>query len=123
MNIMLDNPNIERCEHSNQVCLKFTFKQQLTENKAIQAIEKWKQMFESEAGKKFTLIWNCQEMTGYEPMARVIWQRAIKEMKDQIDSIWLVSDSILIQTGAKIVSLFTSFDINIVNDEAKILVN
>ena len=59
-------------------------------------------------------------MTGFENKARVIWQKAIKELKKQIDCVWLISDSKIIRAGAKVMSAFTSFSLNVVNDESKI---
>ena len=123
MNKTLDNPIIDWCQVKNHNCLKFTFREKLTEKNADIAIERWTKLFDLNSDKKIILIWHCIEMTGYEPMARIKWQKAIKMLKDQIDCIWLVSNSKLILTGARIMSFFTSFKINITSSEDKILLN
>ena len=74
-------------------------------------------------GEKIALVWHCQKMKGYEPMARSLWQRTIKDLKDQIDSIWLITDSALIKAGATLISFFTKLDIKVVKSENKIFVN
>jgi len=116
-----NNPFIEWCQVNSHDCLKFTFKERLTLRNAEIAIVQWKKLFELNPEKKIVLIWHCLEMTGYEPMARIRWQKAIKELKDQIDCVWLISDSKLIYAGAKIMSMFTSFNINIARNEDMVL--
>ena len=118
---MKDNPYIEWAQVKNRECLKFTFREKLTKNDAERAIEQWKQLFDKKKDEKITLVWDCHEMTGYEPLARMKWQKAMKELQNQINDIWLVSDSEEIQAGAKMMALFTSMDINYANIEDKIL--
>lgn len=118
---MLDNPIIEIKKINNTECLNFVFNGELTENNAAFAIDKWKLLL-NKSNTKIQHIWNCKGMTGYEPMARSHWQRAIKELKGKIDKIWLVSDSALIIAGARILSVFTSLDIKTVSTEESIVV-
>lgn len=115
-----DNPQIGWCQINNLECLKFTFKGRLTEEDALKAISRWKEMFNSMKDQKIILVWNCIDMTGYEPMARMSWQRTIKELKDQIERIWLITDSAVIKAGANLISIFTSFEIKVVKSEDKI---
>ena len=58
-------------------------------------------------------------MKGYEPRARVTWQKAMGELKNQIDTIWLVTNSSMIKTGAKIMSLAVSYDIKAISKESE----
>jgi len=60
-------------------------------------------------------------MSGFENKARVIWQKAIKRLKNQIAVVWLITDSKTIKTGAKLMSLFTSFEIKVVKTEKEIV--
>jgi hypothetical protein len=120
MNIREPNPTIEVKSINNFDFIYFTFRGKLTENDAKNAIVNWKNQLE----KRHTMqphIWNCMQMTGYEPMARAHWQKAIKELKGKISKIWLISDSSIIIAGAKILSLFTSFDIITVRSEEDFL--
>lgn len=116
-----NNPKIEWCPIKGKECLKFTFLGTLTESEALDAIAKWKEMFSTKKEEKTVIIWQCLEMESYEPMARILWQGAIKELKNQIDKVWLVSDSIVIQAGAKIMAFFTTLDLRVVNSEEKII--
>ena len=56
------NPKIEFCEKSEKTYLKFTFKGNLNEIDAANAIKEWKAAFNSKPDEKFTLIWNCLQM-------------------------------------------------------------
>ena len=115
-------PEIGWCLINGRECLKFTFRGTLTEIDAIDAVSKWKKMFSTRKDEKIVIIWQCKKMVSYEPMARIIWQNTLKELKNQIDTIWLVSDSIIIQAGAKIMAFFTILNLKVVNSEEKIRV-
>ncbi len=119
MNQEKENPEIKWKILNNKEYLYFTFHDTLREKEASDSVIKWHELLNLKNEKR-ELIWNCLDMKGYEPMARIIWQRAIKELKTYIDKIWLISDSTLIQTGARIMSLFTSFDLKVVKSESDI---
>lgn len=115
------NPDIFWKSIKGKEVLNFTFRGTLTHQEAEIAIKIWKEMFQLKPNKQ-VIVWECKEMKGYEPMARAVWQDAIKELKGQIDKIWLISDSAIIIAGGKIMSLFTSFDIKPVRSEEDIIV-
>ena len=110
------NPNIQEKTINGVSCLHFTFRDKLTEKDAVGAIEIWKDFLNTHSCK-CTHVWNCLQMTGYEPMARSNWQKAMKEFKAKIGDIWLISDSNIIRTGARLLSLFTSLDIRAIKSE------
>ncbi len=120
MNEINKNPQIEWCQIDDRECLKFTFEGTFKEREALDAITRWKELFGMKKGEKVILVWQCQKMESYEPTARILWQKAIKDLKDQIDTIWLITDSSVIRAGAKIMALFTSFNLKVVNSEQKI---
>src|SRR4030042_4176091 len=105
------NPQIEWQQIQNKNCLRFTFIGDLNEKKAIDAIRIWKEEFTAKAGEKIILIWDCKEMTGYEPKARIHWQAALKELKNRIESIWLIKNSRIVKFGAMIMSALTPYEI------------
>jgi hypothetical protein len=113
------NPAIEIKKVKGVDCIYFTFNGKLTETDATHAVVAWKSHLEK-SNKSFPHIWDCKLMTGYEPMARILWQQAIKELKSNISKIWLITTSPLIIAGAKILTLFTSFDIATVRSEEEI---
>ena len=117
---MSGNPFIERKQIGNSNYLYFTFKGTFRRKEAEVAIEQWKEIFEKETGNP-ALVWNCLEMKDYEPMARIAWQKAIKELKSQIDVIWLITNSPLIKSGAKLMSMFTSYNMRVAKSEEDIL--
>ncbi len=107
-----------KANHENY--LRFMFTDVLKKSDAQEACQEWKDTFRQMNGENFHLIFNAISMKDYEPMARMIWQKTIGELKPQIASIWVVTNSKLIATGAKLMGLFTSFNIQVVNNEDKI---
>lgn len=118
----MDNPKIEWMEKSGKEFLRFTFTGKFTEQDALPALEKWRQAFAFKPGEKISMIWDCLKMNDYDYEARTLWQNACKEMKDQIDAIWVMTDSLLIRMGASVISVFTSLKIKVVSSEDDIKV-
>ena len=115
--------DIELSVLNNEECLKFTFKENLKESDALEAIEEWKKLFQAAGGDKINVIWDCIEMTGFENKARVAWQHAIKELKKQINCVWLVTDSKMIKAGAKVMNKFISFKLKVVESVENIIIS
>ena len=118
----MENPKIEWKNNPKKKCLKFTFNDRLGEQDAVSAIEKWQKSFKTFPREKILLIWDCLTMTGYESGARNHWQNALKEMKEQIDSIWLITNSGFIRMGASVMSVFSSYPIKVVSSENEIVI-
>ena len=57
-------------------------------------------------------------MKCYESGARKKWTNALFEMKPQIGTIWLISDSALIRMGATVMGMATSLNIRTVGCES-----
>jgi hypothetical protein len=115
----MDNPKIEWISKAGRDCLKFTFREKFTEQDAAASLDKWRQAFAGQA-QKVPLIWDCLAMNDYDHEARTIWQNACKDMKDNIDVIWVITNSILIRMGASVISVFTSLKIKVVSSESDI---
>ena len=118
---MSRNPIIEWTGMSGKECLKFTFTGKLTRNEADIAILEWRNQFRSTVDKPIHVIWDCRKMEGYEPAAKDHWTDALNEMKDDIDTIWLLAESPVIKMGASIMGLFTSIRIMPVTSESEIV--
>ena len=116
------NPIIEWSETSGKECLRFTFGENLTVDEALVAIAEWKNRFKEKADKPILIIWDCRKMRRYEQYARVKWIAALKEMKTDIKSIWLITDNLYIKFGASLMSTFTSIKINSVSSEDEIFI-
>ena len=110
--------SIEWCEKMGGDCLRFTFGEKLTEREADLAIEKWKEAFRQKKDQCISLIWDCTNMKQYESAARKKWTNALFEMKPQIGTIWLISDSPLIRMGATVMGMATSLHIRSLGTES-----
>lgn len=119
---MIDTtPMVEWYEEKGTNCLKFTFGERLTEREADFAILKWKHLFRMNKDKCINLIWDCTRMKHYESGARQKWTNTLFELKPQIGSIWLISESTLIRMGASVMGMATSLQIKAVTSEAEVI--
>jgi hypothetical protein len=57
------------------------------------------------------MVWECTAMVGYDRGAREAWQVFIKNIKPKIETINLVSQNILIRTGAMVIGIFSGIKI------------
>jgi len=110
---------IEQTSVQDNECIKFTFKGCFTNKQAVKAADEWKKLFETQ-NRKTIVVFDCLQMTDYEPLARGTWQQTITFLKTKIDTIWVITDSKVIAAGATIMGMFTSFTIKTVNSESKI---
>lgn len=117
-----ENPKIEWSQKSGKECLRFVFGERLTLKEAEVAIVEWRKAFQSKADKSIILIWDCKKMKGYDNEAKAKWTEALKDMKSQIDSIWLISDSALIRLGATVMGMFSSLEIKAIKSESEIVI-
>ena len=113
----MENPEIEWIEKSGKTCLKFTFQGSFGEQEAKGAILKWREALSSKPQERVVHIWDCLAMKDYEQQARTMWSEACKDLKDQIDIIWVITGSMLIKMGATVISVFTSLNIKVVSSE------
>ena len=111
---------IKWIEINSKPYLKFIFDEYLEEQQALDTIVQWRKEFNLHANSKISIIWDCSKMHGYNPQARIHWQNAIKELKSQTETIWLISSSLIIRTGANIISRFVGISINAIDSENKI---
>lgn len=114
------NPIIEWSETSGRECLKFTFGENLSAEEAVEAIAEWKRCISEKANKPIVLIWDCRKMARYETAARDRWTAALKEMKKDIESVWLITDNLFIRFGAFIMSTLCAVKINVIHSEDEI---
>lgn len=101
--------------------MRFIFGEKLTAQEAEMAIQQWKAAFQSKMDEPIVLLWDCQRMRGYENAARAQWILALKEMKSQIHSIWLITDSAVIKLGAAIMGSLTAQSIKAVSCESEVV--
>lgn len=105
----------------NYEFLSFEFPEFLDKRSAEKAIAIWDKEFSQQPGKT-DLIWDCTVMTDYDPVARMLWQKALSQHKNQINTIWLISESSIIRAGAKLFSLFVGVNIKPVKSHKDITV-
>jgi hypothetical protein len=114
------NSQIDLYKLNRKEFFKITISGHLDENSAISLAESLKVKMASVNNNKMSIIWNCETMTGYEPRARYVIQNIIKELKNNINRNYIITTNKIIQSGAMILSIFTSFDMKVVKSEDEI---
>lgn len=80
----------------------FDFKDKFTLDASVRATQYWSSLFENEPHTSYNFIWECTEMSGFEPSARKEWYRAMQLYKDRIAHITIISPHFLIRGAAKV---------------------
>ena len=101
-------------------CLYLKFVGTFTEGDAVGAINEWMKFFDSSPNSKITFVWDCLQMKDYEKKARRLWQEKLLSKKQQIDKIWVISNSVIIDIGVHVIATFTKLDIKVVPSENEI---
>jgi hypothetical protein len=93
--------------------LVFHFKGYLDEFSAKIAIQQWVHEFEKEPADsgKIDIIYNCNEMTGFDTAARKKWQQTMSTLKSRLANVWIISDNRFILAAAKTMGLLSGFKI------------
>jgi hypothetical protein len=121
MNTVIDFKSVEQMNLQNKECIKLNFGSILNQKDAISVCNEWKDISQTDKTKKYVIIFNAKDMIDYEPMTRTSFQNTMKELKDQIDQVWVISESKLIRGGAAIMGMLTSLSIKAVNTEDQII--
>ena len=102
-------------------CVRLSFSGVLSQKQAVEACNEWTEIFGQDNARKYNVIFNATNLDNYEPLARAVFQKSIKDLRNQIIKIWVVTDSKLISGGAAIMGIFASFPIKAVSSESQIV--
>ena len=93
--------------------LKFIFHGHFTEKEAVPAITQWRDEFQKEipAGHRVNIIWDCLDMSGFDPHVKNTWQKTLKEHRGQVHEIWIISTNPVIRVAALTMGLFSNYKI------------
>ena len=83
-------------------CIYFVFKGKFTQDASEQATSNWSGLFDSNPDTSYSFIWDCSQMSGFEPSARTIWYEAMKKHKTRISHVAIISPNILIRGAARV---------------------
>lgn len=101
---LFSNQNLEfqNDYHFGETCLLFNFKNKLTQESALPAIDVWRAQMDAKPNKKFILIWDCSIMDGFESDAKKRWFECLKDYRNQIAKVHVISHSFLLKTSIKL---------------------
>ena len=104
------NPTIKWRDIKNQRFLHVLFEGELNVTGTQNAVSKIKSMLTGD-NSVVTMVWECTHMTDFDKNARDIWQQFIKDIRPNIKATHLVSDKLLIRTGARVIGAITGMKI------------
>jgi len=102
---------IEWFENKNMRYGKFTFSDKLTSLSAEEAVVDWKERFAKQPHEKFTLVWDCSELEDYDSACQELWQEAFQETHQQVERIWIISNSEIVNAEVQLRALFDDFNV------------
>jgi len=94
--------DIRLASEMGQNCIYFVFKDKFTLDASIKATQHWAGIFEDNTETSYSFIWDCTEMSGFEPAARKEWYAAMKKYKNRISLITIISPNLLIRGAARV---------------------
>ncbi|MFY0598803.1 MAG: hypothetical protein JXR03_03970 [Cyclobacteriaceae bacterium] len=104
----------------NDSYLSFIFKDKFTEEASASSTKAWKEIFNSRSGKSFTLIWDCLQMTGFEPSAKNKWMECMGGLRNQISSVIVISDNIVIRGASHLMLKFYGFEYRVFKSQEEV---
>lgn len=94
-------------------CLRFEFKGHFNQEICHAATEAWSKRFEEKSDESFDLLWDCTQMDGFDYDAKNDWVETLGKYADRINSIYVVSDSVLIRGAARVMGKFSKYDMRV----------
>lgn len=93
--------------------LYFKFKGKFSEAASINGTRAWSEEMES-SNNNYTFIWDCTDMSGFDPSARSEWYKSMKMYKPRITEVTIISNNILIRGAARVMMELFGIKANIV---------
>jgi predicted phage tail protein len=106
----MTNPAIEWRDIKDHRYLFLQFYGHFSTENARHAISTISSMIEK-AEKQIHMVWECTHMAGFDKAAREVWQIFMKEIMPKIERIHLVSNKVVIRSGALVVGVFAGIKI------------
>ena len=111
------NGNTAELEVSSRVmkgrnCLFLNLKGFITEETIRLAYAELKS--EKIKNHQYTVVVDCTEVTNYDCDSRNLLQDILIESKENIESLWVITNSMIIHAAIEIMSFFTATDIKVV---------
>lgn len=104
------NPTIECRMKRNKPYLFLYFEGHLSEDDTMQAIFTIISRLKECKGTT-TMVWECTRMTGYDEASREMWQEFMKDIKNRLEEVHLISKNVLIRVGGSVVGMFVGMKI------------
>lgn len=101
-------------------CITFIFKGKFTQEASELSTQAWQEHFTNHPNQKFAMIWDCQQMTGFEMSARREWLKHMHILYKQIDRVIVISDSVLIRGAARLMLKLFSFKSELYESDVKV---
>lgn len=108
MNFISPELNIQLLKNLNNdtKCLHFKFREKFKVETSVSASKVWTNFLDEHPNEHVEFVWDCVGMTGFELEARKEWYEAMKNYKDRISKVYMISDKLMIRSAAKVMLQF-----------------
>ncbi|WP_448530151.1 hypothetical protein [Raineya sp.] len=103
-------------------CLYFEFKGVFDDKLATEILPQAEKILQNELkdDKALCVVCSCKEMQDYDPMARVKFQKFLKNYEKNIKTMWVITSSKIIKYGGLLMDLVLPFSVKVVESEEQI---
>ena len=101
--------------------LEFRFYGYFSADASQRAAMVWGEVFENNPEMTYSLVWDCSQMTGFDPAARKEWYRTLKKYKSRIIDVVVISPSLLIRSAARVMLEFFGLGSRIARSRQELL--
>ena len=111
---MISDLDVQKKKIFDRECIYLKFSGIFKKKNAQMALNKSEELMLQEPNKKFTLVWNCINMTDCDSDAQNLLQRALLKSKDNVDCLCVITNSLTIHAATEMIAFFSSTKIRVV---------
>ncbi len=106
-------------------CLYFEFKGVFDDKLAEKVLPQAEKILQSELtnnanDKTLCIVCSCREMQDYDPIARIKFQKFLKNYEKNIKTMWIITNSKIIKYGGLLMNMVLPFPVKVVESEEEI---
>lgn len=111
--ITIPSIDIDTISIKGNSCIRFAFKGHFNNEVCVAASTSWSKKFDENLDGSYDLVWDCTQMDGFDYDARNEWVSTLSKYSERINSIHVISDSLLIRGAARLIGKISKYDMQV----------